>query len=1103
MADEKQAAGAQDGDEVTPGSDPVSDLLLELARSPDRDPATIGPTLEPGAVVGRFELLRQIGRGGFGVVFEARDRELGRLVAFKAMRPLRGGGKTIEQPLREEAEAVARLNHPNIVTLHDYGIHEGTPYLILELLRGETLEQRLKRGALPPLEAVRLAMDITGGLVHAHAAGVIHRDLKPGNVFLCERAGPKLLDFGLARLRGRSSSGAAGTPAYMAPEQLRGHGEDARTDVFAAAVVLFQTLSGELPFPLRRSRSTVLDPGPPPRLPIPDAPPELVALLSSALSKDPTGRPQSAQALLDGLAGIERAYERRARERALATRRRRLLRAALAIGATVCAAASGAAGLASRARSHAEDALRQSRIASAAESANDPLVAALLMSELGDDPPPRAVEVAQRVLRQPIPVAVLEGAPPGAWTLAVSPDGHHAATGLREGTVAVWNLERAGLPLLHRAGGGRVNALAFTPDGARVVAGGHDGEVTVVRADGSAPAERQTTGDSPIGRVRVSPDGRFAAAGSLDGRAWIVDLTRRRSPRAILHDGAVYDLAFSPDGSRLVTAAVDGAVRVIDPRSGELLARLRVPGGAVFGLAFSPDGRLFATASEDGVARLWPADRASPSPADPRRRFVALPAAAPPLTALAFSPDGSRLVVAGGDGDAHVHRLDAAAPPVRLRGHPEYALFGAEFSPDGRRVITASLDGMVRVWRADGEGEPLVLRGHGALNGAFTPDGRRVLTRGKDGAIRVYDATDPRERGILRGHDGLVDTVAWTRDGTRLVTSGHDGTARIWRIAGGPPITFADPSGILHSADLDPTETRLLTGAEDGVVRLWNVADGALLAELRGHAGPVLSAVWSPDGRRIASASLDRTVRVWRSDGRGTPVVLEGHEGGLTSVSWSPDGRWIISASSLDATARVWPAEGGPPRVIHGEHGIFRASASPDGHLVLAEEDGGVRLFRLDTLEELPPLPIRPEALWAAMFSPDGERLALTSGDGTVRVARVDGTGEPLVLRGHEAAVGHAAFSPDGRLLATASGDGTVRIWTVDWGALRAELRDTTTACLPVAHRVRILGERPDAAQQQHDACNRAHGRSTIGERASEGGAPAARGIGDAPGKAG
>lgn len=1085
MAEHRRPApDAADDVELTPGQDPLSDLLLELARSPELDPSSLGPDLKPGTVVGRFELVREVGRGGFGVVFEARDRELGRLVAFKAMRPLRGGGKVLEQPLREEAEAAARLNHPNIVTLHDYGIHEGTPYLILELLRGETLHDRLRRGALPPLEAVRVAMDVARGLVHAHAAGVIHRDLKPGNVFLTEAGGVKLLDFGLARLRGRSPAAAAGTPAYMAPEQLRGTAEDARTDVFAAAVVLFQMLSGALPFEATRGRSAVLDPGPPPRLPVPDAPSELVALLASALSKDPAGRPQSARALLDGLAGVERAYERRAAARAQAARRRKVRIALLTAGAFALVVAAGVAALALRARGEAEDALRATRIAIAAENASDPLVAALLLAELGDEPPPRTVEIAQRVLRDAIPLAVLEGATPGAWALAVSPDGRHVAAGLRDGGVAIWDLDTAGPPLVQKTGGRRIDAIAFTPDGARVVAAGHEGDLKIVRVDGRAAPEITSTGDAPLGRVRVSPDGRWAAAGGVDGRVWLLDLARRRAPRALLHDGAVFDLAFSPDGKRLVTASVDGVVRLVDPRSAEVLARLRLPGGAVFAVAFSPDGRRFATASEDGVARLWWTD----APGTP----ALLPAAGGPLSAVAFSPDGLRLVAASQDGIAYVHALNAGGPPLRLRGHRE-ALDAAEFSPDGSHVLTAATDGAVRVWRADGEGEPLLLRGQGAIAAAYTPDGRRILTRGKDGTIRVHPAADPRERGVLRGHEGLVDTVEWTRDGKRLVTASHDGTARIWTLGGEVRAVIHDPSGVIHSADLSPDGSLLVTSGEDGVVRLWRPADGALAGELRGHEGPVLSAVFSPDGTRVASASLDRTVRVTRVDGRGAPVILRGHDGGLTSVTWSPDGRWVISASQLDATVRLWPADGGAPRVIRADHGVFRASASKQGLVVAAEEDGAVRLFRADTLEELPPLPIRPEALWAAIFSPEGARLALTSKDGSVRVVRVDGRGEPVVLRGHEAPVGHAAFSPDGRLLATAAEDETVRIWTVDWGALRAELRDATTACLPVAHRVQILGESPEEAQRRNEACHRAHGRAVRSAPPAEAGAPAAR----------
>ncbi|HET9554934.1 MAG TPA: serine/threonine-protein kinase, partial [Anaeromyxobacteraceae bacterium] len=238
----------------------ISALLSELAEAPDRAPEELLPELRPGDVVaGRFELARELGRGGFGLVFEARDLELGRAVAFKAIRPIRTRAlERLAKPLKEEAEAAARLNHPNVVTLHDSGVHDGTPYLIMELLRGETLAVRLRRGPLAPAEALRVALEVAHGLVAAHAAGVLHRDLKPGNVFLTERGAVKLVDFGLASIMGRASL-AAGTPAYMAPEQLRGQAEDPRTDVFSAAVVLFEALTGALPYPVSGGRSAVLD----------------------------------------------------------------------------------------------------------------------------------------------------------------------------------------------------------------------------------------------------------------------------------------------------------------------------------------------------------------------------------------------------------------------------------------------------------------------------------------------------------------------------------------------------------------------------------------------------------------------------------------------------------------------------------------------------------------------------------------------------------------------------------------------------------------------------------------------------------------------------
>jgi WD40 repeat protein len=1058
-------------------SDRISELLLEVARAPDRDPSALAPDLRPGMVVGRFELVREIGRGGFGVVFEARDRDLGRLVAFKAMRrmrPERAG--ELEQPLREEAEAAARLNHPNVVTLHDYGMHDGTPYLILELLRGETLQARLRRGEVPPGEAVRIALDIARGLVHAHAAGVLHRDLKPGNVYLCDGGGVKLLDFGLARLFDRGTGSGGGTPAYMAPEQFRGEPGDARADVFSAAVVLFHMLAGELPFPVSRGRSAALDAGPPPRLPLPDAPPELAALLASALSRDPAGRPQSAQAFLDALQGVERAYARLAALAARAERRRRIRRALYAAAAVLVVAAGGVTALAVRAREEAERALRASRIASAAESATDPLVAALLMAELGDDPPPRALDVAQRILAQPIPTTVIDAG--RGNPIAVSPDGTRVAAGMRDGSVSIHALDGAGAPIVLRGGGRRVNAVAFTPDGTRVVAAGHDGDLRVFRADGAGTAVVHHLGDSPLVRVRVSTDGRVAATGAVDGRVWLVPLDAPRPPPPAVLGGAVFDLAFAPDGTRIAVATADGMIHLLG-RDGAAVAEIPVPGGAVYMISFSPDGRTVLAASEDGAARLFGADGRGPlavlGEPPPRGKEGGAPSPRPPVVAARFSPDGRRVATASLDHAARVWTVDGSAPAVRLR-HPD-KVYDVAFSPDGRRVLTRSGDGLVRLWPADGEGNAVVLGGPRALAAAFTADGERVVTR-TAGALRVWSARDPHEDGVLRGHEGLVDTVAWSRDGSRLLTAGHDGTARLWPLRGGAPVVVRDPSGCLHAADLDPAERRIVVASQDGTVRIWT-ADGArLVRELHGHEGAVLGAAWSPDGARVASVGLDRTVRIWSVDGGAEPIVLRGHDGALTGVAWTPDGRTVISSSEYDATVRLWPSDGGAPRVIRAENPVFRARPSADGALLaVPEEDGPLRLFRIADLVELPPFPARPDALMGAAFSPDGSRVALVSKDGTVRVLPREGGGEQLLLRGHEASVVHAAFSPDGAELATSSWDGTVHVWIADWSRLVARLRASTTACLPVPHRVQLLGERQAEAQARNDACQRAHGR--------------------------
>jgi len=292
-----------------------SALLQQLARAggaagttpaqPDR-PRGPSPAKElvPGMVVGRFEMVREIGSGGFGVVFEARDRDLGRSVAFKAVRP---GVRTrqLDTMLLQEAESAARLQHENIVSIFDYGQSDAGPYLVLELLKGETLAGRMARGPMPVNEVVHVGTQVSRALAHAHGAGLLHRDLKPGNVFLTQSGGVKVMDLGLAHFFGQPT-GLSGTPAYMAPEQWKGEAQDGRTDVFALGVTLFEMLGARRPYEVRSDRSTVLDPGPEPKLAASHVPARLRKLVERCIAKDPAKRPASARAVQEELLAVER-----------------------------------------------------------------------------------------------------------------------------------------------------------------------------------------------------------------------------------------------------------------------------------------------------------------------------------------------------------------------------------------------------------------------------------------------------------------------------------------------------------------------------------------------------------------------------------------------------------------------------------------------------------------------------------------------------------------------------------------------------------------------------------------------------------------------------
>ena len=278
-----------------------SAILAELAHAPEAEVGRWAPALREGDTLGRFVLRREVGRGGMGVVWEAEDPALARRVALKLVRTGTRASARGDDWLKREAEAVARLGHPAIVTLHDYGNSPAGPYLVFERLHGRGLDRALLDGPLPYPRVLELAVAVAGALDHAHRAGVIHRDLKPGNVFLLEGGGVKVLDFGLASLLGVSGLGDAGTPAFMAPEQWRGDLGDARTDLFALGVTLWNALTGRLPYPVVDEQSAAAAPGETPRLPREAAPASFRALVERCLDRLPERRPASAGEVLEAL----------------------------------------------------------------------------------------------------------------------------------------------------------------------------------------------------------------------------------------------------------------------------------------------------------------------------------------------------------------------------------------------------------------------------------------------------------------------------------------------------------------------------------------------------------------------------------------------------------------------------------------------------------------------------------------------------------------------------------------------------------------------------------------------------------------------------------
>jgi WD40 repeat protein len=1043
----------------------------------------------PGGV-GEYVLLREVGRGGMGVVYQARHRSLQRLVALKMI--LAGGfaSESQRQRFRREAELAARVQHPNIVQVYEIGEQDGHPFLAMEWVEGGTLAEKIGSDPWPPEGAAQLVEILARAIDAAHKRDVVHRDLKPSNILLQSDPGaeaigplagavPKVADFGLARATNgeavlTSTGMAVGTPEYVAPEQAAGNAVGPAADIYALGVILYQLLAGQPPFrgttPMEVLQALAQAEPVAPRRFRPNLPRDLETIALKAIEKEPSRRYPTAGAMADDLRRFLRGESIQARP---ATALARLLkwaghRPALAALAGTLAAVTilgflGVTALwvdAAKARDQARAAATEARQRGDAERRaryQAGIAAASSALELNNTSDARAQLESTpeehrnwewRHFSSQLDTArtVLRGHAQLIKTLAISPDGSRLVSGAEDGKLALWDLRTGELISLARVHSGAVTNVGFSPDSKYLATAGADGLVRL--RDPRTSAERHTLrGHSgPVLMAIFSPDGKVLATASEDKtvRCWNVQ-TGEHLGTLQGHTDIVRAVAFSPDCNRLASVGRDLIVRLWDLRALKLVATLKGHTAGVHALAYRPDGKVLATGGDfpDSTVRLWNAANGSP--------LAVLTGHENEIGSLAFSPDGTQLVSASLDQTVRLWDGSSGHPITTMRGHSGWVNH-VSFSPDGRRLVSSSHDQTLRLWDAAKGDLIAVLRGHmgSVWHGAFNPGGGLIASASSDRTVRLWDAALIERNGVIRGHKSYVYDVAFSPDGARLASSAWDHSVRLWDVEDGRQTDLlhhdATTGGIneklkfnsayIVSLAFQPVGKLLASVSRDNLVYLWDLTTGRPTRVLKvptddWEVHP--RAAFSPTGELLATGGADGMVRLWDPVSGELMAALGGHEGCASDVVFSPDGAILVSAGS-DGTVRLWDvATHEPIAVFIGHDGpVHRVAFSPDygtpGLLASASQDHTVRLWRLDSRSEQATLG-HGSPVYGLAFSPDGTRLATACADNSIRLWDVATGSEAAELRGHGAYVHAIAFSPDGTRLASCSGDRTVRIW--------------------------------------------------------------------------
>jgi WD40 repeat protein len=1004
-----------------------------------------------------------------GVVYRARDTALNRPVALKMILAGQFASEREVKRFRAEAEASARLDHPNIVPIYEVGEQDGRPFYTMKFMEGGTLTERLAARSAPlaPREGVSLLVKIARAVHHAHQRAILHRDLKPGNILLDTQGEPHVSDFGLAKCLdsadGLTVSGAMlGSPSYMSPEQAAGQSERLTTasDTYSLGALLYQLLTGRPPFEAATPMATmkrVMEEEP--RIPSAlnsTVDRDLETICLKCLEKDPQRRYASADALAEELERCLRGEPIQALPcSAWArlwkwTRRRpgvagptlvavlttlalfvsqtvmrvRVSRANTRLSASLYELRWRQADEASRTDDRAISIARFSQFLR--ENPNDSATAARLLSLLASCNFPVSL----------VPPLVHE-APVTA--MSFSPDGGYLATASSEGTTRVWNLN-SGKNEFELAHPGRVERC--------VLCGGRELRLLTISEDHTARLWNLRS-RQPILELAVA-NGRLAKTGN---------------------------------GRQIALNVRSNVVGVLDADSAGWSGPLLASSAEIVCFDLSNDGGLLATGSRSEI-RLWRWDGGGYQPL-----FAPVQLAAPPGE-LRFSDDGRRLgclaqnkiwvmnTATGirerefGVDASSIAFLGQTERIITITGDPATTLglfdfrtgqdckspFGhLEFDPHrhaslaplllSSRYLQAYMP--TRVWVVDpatGHAltEPFIHDAPVSI-AEFSPNGRIIATGSQDRTVRIWSAEMAKREPLTLQVGGGVWEAQWSPSGQRLmiISSDEGGTRLQVRDArnGTPLWPPRDLPSAVFFAQWAPDGTRLGTECQDSTARIWNAETGEPISPPLRHNDRLVHCAFSPNGDLLATATNDRTVRLW--DGRTGEALGSAllHSGIPLKIAFSSDGE-RIATGCMDGTIRVWSARDG--KLVLGplqHHGIcWVAAFSPDDRwLVSASSDCTAQLWDATTGKRaIPPLRHEGPVYWAS-FSPDGRAVATSTQSGLARVWDT-ASGQPVseVMR-HGGGVWFVKWSPDGRFLATTCMDGSARVWDARTGHLVSE----------------------------------------------------------------